>query len=60
MPISVDYKIQFNRSDDVIKGDYITKSMIVVHLGMRIFDPEASEPHEVDLTNSIKVRNALR
>lgn len=60
MPILVDYKIQFNRDGDVVKGDYVTKSLITVHLGMRMFDPDSGKPHSVDLTNSIKVRNALR
>jgi len=60
LPIYVDYKIQFNRDGDIVKGDYITKSMVTVHLGMRMFDPESAKPHSVDLTNSVKVRNALR
>lgn len=59
-PIKVDYKIQFNKKDDVVKGDYTTKSLVTVHLGMRMFDPDTGKPHSVDLTNSIKVRNALR
>ena len=60
VPVAVDYKIQFNYKDDVVKGDYTTKSLITVHMGIRMFDPETSKPHEVDLTNSVKVRNAHR
>lgn len=58
--IRVDYDIQFNRSGDVVKGDYATKSLINIHLGMRMFDPESGQPHPVDLNKSVKVRNALR
>ncbi|MGB9619028.1 MAG: hypothetical protein ACPL7K_01295, partial [Armatimonadota bacterium] len=60
VPIAVDYKVQFNREEDVVKGDYTTKSLVTIHMGIRMFDPETSKPHEVDLTNSVKVRNALR
>ncbi len=60
LPVMVDYRIQFNKDGDVVKGDYVTKSLVTVHLGMRMFDPDSAKPHSVDLTNSIKVRNALR
>lgn len=58
--IEVDYKVYFNRPGDVVKGDYTTKSLVNVHLSMRMFDPESGKPATVDLNNSIKVRNALR
>lgn len=60
IPIRVDYKVHFNRKNDVVRGGYQTKSAVVVHLGMRMYDPESSKPHSVDLSNTIKVRNALR
>lgn len=59
-PIEVTYKIQFNRKDDIVKGDYITKSLVTIHMGIRMFDPETGKPHAIDLTNSVKVRNAHR
>lgn len=59
-PLTVDYRIQFNKKGDVVKGDYTTKAMVTVHLGMRMFDPDSAKAFPVDLTNSIKVRNALR
>jgi len=58
--ILVNYKISFNRAGDIVRGDYTTRSLVTVHLGMRIFDPESGKPSTVDLTNSIKVRNAIR
>lgn len=54
------YLIYFNQSDDVVRGDYLTKSLINVHVGMRLFDPESGKPYPVDLSDSVKVRNALR
>lgn len=58
--VLVDYKIQFNRADDVVRGDYSTKSLIDIHLGMRMFDPNSGRPVTVELNKSVKVRNALR
>ena len=58
--IRVDYKIQFNKKDDVVRGDYSTKSLITINLGMRMFDPDSGKPHAVDLNQSVKVRNAIR
>lgn len=58
--IDVDYKIYFNRLEDAVKGSYTTKDLVNIHLEMRMFDPESGKPHSVDLTNSVKVRNALR
>lgn len=58
--IEVYYLVYFNQTDDVIRGDYLTKSLINVQLGMRMFDPDKGKPYPVDLTNSVKVRNALR
>ncbi|MGI6296676.1 MAG: PilW family protein [Armatimonadota bacterium] len=58
--IQVYYLVYFNRKDDVVRGDYLTKSLITVHLGMKMFDPELGKPFPVDLTDKVKVRNALR
>jgi hypothetical protein len=60
LPIRVDYKVHFNTDGDVVRGDYQTKAAVVVHLQMKMYDPESAKPHSVDLTNTIKVRNALR
>lgn len=58
--IDVYYLVYFNQTDDVVRGDYLTKSLINIQLGMRMFDPEGGKPYPVDLNNSVKVRNALR
>ena len=59
-PITIDYKIHFNRATDIVRGQYTTKSLVKIDLGMIIHDPETSKAHEVDISDSIKVRNALR
>jgi len=58
--LTIDYKIQFNKDDDVVQGDYQTKAMINIHLGIRIYDPDSGQPHMVELNNSVKLRNAYR
>ncbi len=60
LPITLTYKIHFNLPDDIVRGDYTTKSLVRIDLGMIIYDPETGHPHEVDVSDSIKVRNALR
>jgi hypothetical protein len=58
--LTIAYKIQFNKDDDVVQGDYLTKAMINIHLGIRMYDPDSGEPHMVELNNSVKLRNAYR
>lgn len=58
--IHVNYKVHFNREDDVVRGNYSTKAAVVVHLGMRMYDPDAAKPHSVDLSNTIVLRNMQR
>lgn len=58
--IQIYYLIYFNRKDDVVRGDYLTKSLINVHVGMRMFDPDQGKAFPVDLSDKVKVRNAIR
>ena len=46
--------------DDVVRGDYSTKSLVGVQMQMRMYDPESGKPHPVELNDNIMVRNALR
>ncbi|MCL5103715.1 MAG: type II secretion system GspH family protein, partial [Armatimonadetes bacterium] len=59
-PIRVNYKVQFNRNGDVVRGDYFTKCLVNIHVGIRMFDPDSGKVHTVELNNTVKVRNALR
>ena len=58
--VQVYYLVYFNWKDDVVRGDYLTKSLINIHMGMRMFDPDSGKPYPVDLSDSVKIRNALR
>jgi len=58
--IQVYYSIYFNDKDDVVRGDYLTKSLINIQLGMRMFDPDSGKPYPVDLSDKVKIRNAIR
>lgn len=58
--IKVYYKIHYNRAEDTVKGSYKTKSLVNIHLGMKVFDPDSGKPHKVELTNSVMVRNMRR
>lgn len=58
--VQASYLIYFNQKDDVVRASYLTKTLINVHIGMRMFDPDSGKPYPVDLSNSVKVRNVLR
>ena len=60
--VSVDvfYKVQYNYNDDLVCGTYYTKSVIDIHMGMRLFDSQTLKPYPVNLNTSVKVRNAIR
>lgn len=58
--VQIYYLIYFNQKDDVVRGDYLTKSLINVHIGMRMFDPDQGKAFPVDLSDKVKVRNAIR
>lgn len=56
--IYVLYYEQNNKNDDVIKASYVTKSVITINLGMKIFDSANGKPFVVQLSNKIKVKNS--
>jgi prepilin-type N-terminal cleavage/methylation domain-containing protein len=58
--VMVYYLIYLNQKDDVVRADYLTKSLINIHFGMRMFDPDGGKPYPVDLSDKVKIRNAVR
>ena len=60
LDINAYFKVQFNKSKDIVRGDYGTKSLVHIQLGMRIFDPDSGTTFPVELNNSVKIQNALR
>ncbi|HZO87942.1 MAG TPA: prepilin-type N-terminal cleavage/methylation domain-containing protein [Chthonomonadaceae bacterium] len=59
-PVEVYYDFQMNRPNDVVKVDYLTRTMMNIVLEARLFDPASSRPQITALTNRIKVRNLQR
>lgn len=58
--IDVSYRFQCNRDNDVVVGNYVTKSLMNVTLGIRLYDPNSGKLHVVTLSNKVNVRNLLR
>ena len=58
--IMVTYKIQNNLRSDVVKADYLTREMMTVALGVRLFEFNSGQPQQVTLTQKIKIRNLQR
>ncbi len=58
--IKVTYKIQNNLLSDIVKADYLTRELMTVALGIRLFEFNSGQPQQVTLTQKIKVRNLQR
>jgi prepilin-type N-terminal cleavage/methylation domain-containing protein len=59
-PIKVSYQIQNNLPSDVVKTDYLTRSLMTFSLGVRLYDLNSGQPQQVNLTQKIQVRNLQR
>ncbi len=59
-PVEVTYDFQLNRSNDVVKIDYLTRSMVNVAVEARLYDPASSRPQLTDMSDKIRVRNLQR
>ena len=58
--ISITYQIQNNLPSDIVKGDYLTRQLMTLALGVRLFDFNSGQPQQVTLTQKIRVRNLQR
>ncbi len=58
--ITVTYKIQNNLPSDVVKADYLTRQLMTVAVGVRLFDLNSGQPQQATLTQQVKVRNIQR
>jgi hypothetical protein len=52
------YYEQNNKKGDSIRANYVTKSLITVTMGVRVFDPNSGKPQAIQLTNKVRVRNS--
>lgn len=59
-PLEVSYSFQMNRPTDVVKLDYLTRSIINVNMELRLYDPRSGRPQTAQLTSKISVRNLQR
>ena len=58
--VEVSYSFQMNRPTDVVKIDYLTRSIINVSMELRLYDPRSARPQTTQLASKIAVRNIQR
>lgn len=58
--IDISYKWQCNRDNDIVIGNYATKTLIQVTLGIRYYDRNSGKLTPMELTNKVQVRNLMR
>lgn len=59
-PVEVSYSFQMNRPSDVVKIDYLTRSILNVTMEMRLYDTRSARPQTTQLTSKVSVRNLQR
>jgi prepilin-type N-terminal cleavage/methylation domain-containing protein len=52
------YYEQNNQLGDVVKASYVTKSVMTVNLGIRLYDSTNGRPYLLQLTSKMKLKNA--
>jgi hypothetical protein len=53
------YEVQNNKKDDILRASYITKSVITVQVGMRIYDSGTGRALTANLSNKVRLKNAV-
>ncbi len=56
-PVYVYYEVQNNKKGDTLRASYVTKSLMSVIMGIRIYDPSSGKPQAIQLTNKVRLRN---
>lgn len=51
------YSEQNNKPDDKLKANYITKELLTINLGMRIYDASTKKPQTMQLTGKVHLKN---
>ena len=59
-PLEISYSFQMNRPSDVVKIDYLTRSILNINMEMRLYDPRSARPQTTPLTSKVSVRNLQR
>lgn len=60
VPITVTYQLQNNLPTDAVKADYLTRQLMNLSVGVRLYDPRSGQPQQVTLAQRIHVRNLQR
>jgi hypothetical protein len=60
VPITVDYKIQNNLRTDVVKADYLTRQLMTLNVGIRLYDFSSGQPQQFNVSQKIHIRNLQR
>ena len=55
--VLVYYEVQNNKKGDVLRANYLTKSVMTVILGIRIYDPSSGKLQSIQVTNKIRIGN---
>lgn len=58
--IEISYKYQLNQDGDIVIGNYQTKTLLNVTVGIRIFDQDSGRLCAVEVSNKVRVRNLMR
>lgn len=51
------YEVQNNKKGDSLRANYVTKSLMTVIMGIRVYDPSSGKPQAIQLTNKVRLRN---
>lgn len=58
--IEIRYRFQLNKDADVVVGNYSTKTLLGVTMGIRYYDSNSGKVFPVELTNKVRIRNLMR
>jgi len=58
--ILVYYEVQNNQKSDILRASYVTKSIMTVQLGMRIYDVGTGRAQTAQLANKVRLRNVAQ
>lgn len=59
-PVTATYQFQTNLGGYTVKADYLTRQLMTLSLGVRLYEFNSRQPQKVTLTQKIKVRNLQR
>lgn len=51
------YEVQNNRKGDVLRASYVTKSVMTIMVGIRIYDSTSGRAQMAQFTNKVRLRN---